>query len=120
MIEAGFNSSSAFDAKRVSPRVTDATMTPQIPPRVCARRIDARSVDRAIVVRGDVQAGPTGTVERAVRTGVRLAAVRRRDVWRRWMAFAASGPTARMDDGARSLEPCAPTDPAAARTHKQA
>ena len=39
-MDAGFSSASGFMEKSVSPRVTETTTTPHVPPRVRERRID--------------------------------------------------------------------------------
>src|SRR5687767_12649164 len=102
MIDAGFSSMSGFDANSVSPRVTDVTITPQRPLRVCAARIPARTVFNAAAPRGDDHEVGAGA-ERAVRTGVRRA-VRRREGLRRCCgategAFFAASPTAATERG---------------------
>src|SRR5688500_106342 len=71
MIDAGLSRTSALWANNVSPRVTDVTITPHVPPRVCAPSTIPKSVASADAVRGDDHDGPTGAAARAVRTGVR-------------------------------------------------
>src|SRR5688500_11674488 len=107
MMDAGFNSTSGFIEYSVSPRVTEVTITPQTPLRVCARSTEPRSAASAGAERGDEYEDATGVAARAVRTGVRRALERRRVGWRRCAADSGS-PTARKIGETRTAASCAP------------
>src|SRR5688500_58203 len=119
MIDAGLRSASALCANNVSPRVTDVTMTPHVPPRVWAPSTMPRSLASAEADRGDDHDGPTGAVARAVRTGVRRGVVRPRVVARLRCGTAllvAPAPTAATEGATLpSVFPCAAMPGAASK-----
>src|ERR1700741_2005103 len=110
MMDAGLRSASALCANNVSPRVTDVTMTPHVPPLVCAPSTAARSIARADAVRGD-ENDATGAGARAVRTGVRRGVAPAREVLRRRCggvaALLVAPPPTAATDGATATPPSA-------------